>query len=66
MPTSDIKVFAGSSNPELARQVSTHLEMPLGQAKIGRFSDGEVMVDIDESVRGLHCFVLQSTWKKFC
>lgn len=61
MPTSDIKVFAGSSNPSLAEQVSAHLELPLGRAQIGRFSDGEVMVDIDESVRGLHCFVLQST-----
>jgi len=61
MPTSDIKVFAGNSNPSLSQQVSEHLELPLGRAKIGRFSDGEVMVDIDESVRGLHCFVLQST-----
>ena len=51
MPTSDIKVFAGNSNTSLANQVAEHLELPLGRAKIGRFSDGEVMVDIDECSR---------------
>jgi ribose-phosphate pyrophosphokinase len=61
MPTSEIKVFAGNSNPQLAREVCAYLEIPMGKCEIGRFSDGEVMVNIDESVRGLHTFVLQSS-----
>jgi len=56
-----IKLFAGSSNPALAENVANHLDIQLGKAKIGTFSDGEVMVEIDESVRGSDCFVLQST-----
>jgi ribose-phosphate pyrophosphokinase len=61
MPNSEIKVFAGNSNAGLADAVSQHLEMPMGKAAIGRFSDGEVNVEVYESVRGLHTFVLQST-----
>lgn len=61
MSTAEIKVFAGNSNPELAEKVADILEMPLGKARISRFSDGEVNVEVYESVRGLHTFVLQST-----
>ena len=56
-----IKLFTGSSNPELARRIAKHLDIDLGKADIGTFSDGEVMVEIRESVRGSDCFVVQST-----
>jgi ribose-phosphate pyrophosphokinase len=57
----EIKIFAGNSNPLLADSVARILEMPLGKARVSRFSDGETMVEVGESVRGLHTFVLQST-----
>ncbi len=57
----DIKIFAGNSNPAMAEAVGRFLETPLGKCRVNRFSDGEVWVEIDESVRGLHTFVLQST-----
>jgi ribose-phosphate pyrophosphokinase len=56
-----IKLFAGSSNPGLADNVASYLDIQLGKAEIGTFSDGEVMVEISENVRGSDCFVLQST-----
>ena len=54
-------IFTGSANPKLASDVSSHLHLPLGKATVGRFSDGEVMVEILENVRGKDVFVLQST-----
>jgi ribose-phosphate pyrophosphokinase len=57
----DIKIFAGNSNPLMAQAVARFLEAPLGKCRVNRFSDGEVWVEIDESVRGQHTFVLQST-----
>jgi ribose-phosphate pyrophosphokinase len=54
-------VFTGNANPRLAEQVVRSLNMPLGRATVGRFSDGEVMVEILENVRGKDVFVLQST-----
>jgi len=56
-----IKLFSGSSNPALAQSVATYLDIDLGKAEVGTFSDGEVMVEIGENVRGSDCFVLQST-----
>ena len=56
-----IKLFAGSSNPELAERIADYLDLQLGKAEIGTFGDGEVMVEIHENVRGSDCFVLQST-----
>jgi len=56
-----IKLFAGGSNPVLAQSIANHLGIDLGKAEIGTFSDGEVMVEIRENVRGCDCFVLQST-----
>jgi ribose-phosphate pyrophosphokinase len=53
-------VFAGNAIPRLAGDVVNHLHIPLGRAKVGRFSDGEVMVEILENVRGRDVFVLQS------
>lgn len=54
-------VFSGNANPELARRVVERLHIPLGDATIDRFSDGEIMVEINENVRGADIFVLQST-----
>jgi ribose-phosphate pyrophosphokinase len=56
-----IKLFAGSSNPVLAQSIASYLDIDLGKAEVGTFSDGEVMVEISENVRGTDCFVLQST-----
>ncbi|HYA34116.1 MAG TPA: ribose-phosphate pyrophosphokinase [Candidatus Binataceae bacterium] len=57
----EIEIFTGNSNPALAREVSEHLGVALGQAEVGRFPDGEVMVEVRENVRGGDCFVIQST-----
>ncbi len=56
-----MKLIAGNSNRQLAEAISTHLDMPLAQACIRRFSDMEVFVEIQENVRGQDVFVLQST-----
>src|SRR5258706_7356733 len=57
----NLMVFAGNANPKLAHAVAHHLNIPLGRAVVARFSDGEVMVEINENVRGKDVFVLQST-----
>ena len=54
-------VFSGSANPELAQKIANHLGMPLGKAHIERFSDGEVFVEIVDSVRGKDVFIIQPT-----
>jgi len=54
-------VFTGNANPKLAEAVTQHLHIPLGRANVGRFSDGEVMVELLENVRGKDVFVLQSS-----
>jgi ribose-phosphate pyrophosphokinase len=54
-------LFTGNANRALARAVARHLHMPLGKATVGRFSDGEIMVEIGENVRGRHAVVIQST-----
>jgi len=58
---SRMMVFAGNANPQLARDVVNHLNLRLGKAVVGRFSDGEIMVEIMENVRGRDVFVLQPT-----
>jgi ribose-phosphate pyrophosphokinase len=55
-----LMVFTGNANPRLAEDVVRHLNIKLGRAKVGRFSDGEVMVEILENVRGRDVFVVQS------
>lgn len=57
----EIKVFAGNSNPNLADAVCAYLEVARGAAAVRRFSDGEVLVEIEENVRGGDVFVIQST-----
>lgn len=54
-------IFSGSSNPVLAQKVAVELRMQLGAADVGRFSDGEMNVEIHENVRGQDVFILQST-----
>ncbi len=54
-------VFAGNANPRLAQEVVKQLNISLGRAVVSKFSDGEVMVEIMENVRGKDVFVLQST-----
>ena len=55
-----LMVFTGNAIPALAADVAKHLNVTLGRAKVGRFSDGEVAVEILENVRGRDVFVLQS------
>ena len=57
----EVKVFAGNSNPPLADAVCTHLGVTRGAADVRRFSDGEILVEIEENVRGGDVFVIQST-----
>jgi ribose-phosphate pyrophosphokinase len=54
-------VFAGNSNPQLATEIATRLNLPLGNAIVGQFSDGEIMVEIMENVRGKDIFIVQPT-----
>jgi len=56
-----LKIFAGNSNQGLAREICSHLALPLGQANVKTFSDGEVMVEVGENVRGRDAFIIQST-----
>ncbi|MCW9023506.1 MAG: ribose-phosphate diphosphokinase [Gammaproteobacteria bacterium] len=54
-------VFTGTSNPQLAQDIVARLNMPLGKALVGQFSDGEVMVEVMENVRGRDVFIVQPT-----
>jgi ribose-phosphate pyrophosphokinase len=56
-----IRVFSGNSNPDLAQKICDCLSVPLGSARVRCFSDGEVMVEIGENVRGRDVYVIQST-----
>jgi len=56
----DLRLFSGNSNPELAGRIAAHLGISLGNMSVTRFSDGEIRVRINESVRGLDTFVVQS------
>ena len=60
-PLDRLMVFTGNANARLAQEVAKHLNLSLGRAIVGKFSDGEVMVELLENVRGKDCFVLQST-----
>lgn len=54
-------IFSGSASQELTQRVADHLNLPLGKAIVGRFSDGETMVEIQDNVRGRDIFIIQST-----
>jgi len=61
MVPDNLMVFTGSANPKLAQAVAQHINIPLGKAQVSRFSDGEVMVELFENVRGKDVFILQPT-----
>jgi ribose-phosphate pyrophosphokinase len=54
-------LFTGNANPDLTLKISSHLQIPIGKAMVGSFSDGETMVEILENVRGRDVFILQPT-----
>src|SRR5512140_255510 len=57
----ELKVFTGSAHPELAREIASHLGIPLGQARLSRFADTEVSFQIEENIRGTDVFIVQPT-----
>ncbi|NTS75986.1 ribose-phosphate pyrophosphokinase [Catenovulum sp. SM1970] len=57
----DMKIFAGNATPELAKKIANRLYTQLGSCDVGRFSDGEISVQINENVRGSDVFIIQST-----
>ena len=60
---SELMIFSGNANPELARRVASHLNISLGKASVQCFSDGEISVEIEETVRGRDVYIIQSTCK---
>ena len=58
---SEIKIFSGNATPELAQKIAGLLGVQIGRARVGRFSDGEIQVDISDNVRGRDVFLIQST-----
>jgi ribose-phosphate pyrophosphokinase len=58
---SDMMIFSGNANPELSAAIANHLDLPLGKANVGAFSDGETLVEILENVRGRDVFIIQPT-----
>jgi len=54
-------LFTGNANPALAQEIAGHLGIELGKAKVGRFSDGEVDIEIEQNVRARDIFVVQPT-----
>jgi len=58
---SELMIFSGNANPELARRIASHLHLSLGKSTVQTFSDGEVSVEIEETVRGREIFIVQPT-----
>lgn len=56
----EMKIFTGNSNRDLAQEICKYLQIPLGKASVGTFSDGEIMVQLNENVRGRDIFVIQT------
>jgi hypothetical protein len=56
-----VAIFAGNSNPELAKKICEYMSLPLGGAKVNKFSDGEIQIEINENVRLKDIFIIQST-----
>jgi ribose-phosphate pyrophosphokinase len=61
VPNGNMMVFTGNANPKLANEIVARLHLPMGKAVVGRFSDGEVQVEIMENVRGRDVFIVQPT-----
>ena len=60
-PHKKISIFTGTSNPELAHEIAAYLGLPMGKATVSRFRDGEINLQVGETVRGAECFVIQPT-----
>ena len=58
---SELMIFSGNANPELARRIASHLHLSLGKCTVQTFSDGEISVEIEETVRGREIFIVQPT-----
>jgi ribose-phosphate pyrophosphokinase len=56
-----LSIFTGNANPKLAEEICRFVEIPLGNAQVTHFADGEIYVEINENVRGVNCFVVQPT-----
>lgn len=56
-----IRLFTGTANPELAHEIAAYLGLPMGNAEVKRFKDGEINLQVNETVRGAKCFVIQPT-----
>ena len=61
MPDTQLMLFSGNANRKLAQDIAGYLKIPLGQSVVGKFSDGEVQVELHENVRGADVFVIQPT-----
>eukprot|EP01115_Flamella_aegyptia_P008699 TRINITY_DN36212_c0_g2_i1.p2 TRINITY_DN36212_c0_g2~~TRINITY_DN36212_c0_g2_i1.p2 ORF type:complete len:70 (-),score=17.03 TRINITY_DN36212_c0_g2_i1:326-535(-) len=61
MNNKGIKLFAGNSNPDLAKRIAQHLGQPLARCEVGKFANGETSVVIGESTRDYDVFIVQST-----
>ena len=59
--TNGLAIFSGNSNPVLAKKICDYLNLPMGNAKVKTFSDGEIQIEIDENVRSKDVFLIQST-----
>ena len=57
----ELKLFTGNANRPLAQEIADYLGVALGEVEVGRFSDGEVFVQINENVRGADVFIVQPT-----
>jgi ribose-phosphate pyrophosphokinase len=57
----ELKLFAGTANPQLVKDISAGLKQPLSHAEVGRFSDGEISVEVGDNVRGCDCYIIQPT-----
>ena len=57
----NLKLFTGNANPELAQEIADYLSVKLGNAQVKHFSDGEISIMIDESVRGSDAYIIQPT-----
>ena len=60
-PRNRIRLFTGTANPELAYEIAEYLGLPMGDAEVKRFRDGEINLQVNETVRGAQCFVIQPT-----
>ena len=61
MKENSLKIFCGNSNPKLAKDICDYLDVPLGDATVKSFPDGESFVQINENIRGADIFIIQST-----